>query len=76
MRRYFYWTEIKDTPFTLVVTHPELYGQYRLQTRSEEEIHRVNAKGTNVLTFFSGSTWKIHPDWYFKVLFSVERKNV
>lgn len=63
MKRHYYWTEIKETPFTLVVTYPELYGQYRLQTRSEEEIHRVNAKGTNVLNFFSGSNWKIHPDW-------------
>lgn len=63
MKRHFFWTEIKDTPFTLVVTYPELYGQYRLQTRNEDEIHRVNAKGTNVLNFFNGSNWKIHPDW-------------
>lgn len=63
IKRHFYWTEIKDTPFTLVVTYPELYGQNRLQVRTEDEIHRVNAEGKNVLDFFSGSNWKIHPDW-------------
>lgn len=64
MKRHYFWTEIKETPFTLVVTYPEIYGQYRIQTRIEDEIHRVNVKGTNVLNFFNGSNWKIHPDWY------------
>lgn len=63
MKRHYYWTEIKDTPFTLVVTYPDQYGQHRLQTRSEDEIHRINAKNINVLNFFSGPNWKIHPDW-------------
>lgn len=74
MKRHYFWTELKDTPFTLVVSYPELYGQNRLQTRSEDEIHRVNAKGTNVLNFFSGSNWKIHPDWYEILLQSLTHR--
>jgi hypothetical protein len=62
-KRHYHWTDIKDTPFTLVITIPDQYGQHRLQARSEQEIHRANAKGANMLNFFSGSTWKIHPDW-------------
>ncbi|KAG5680433.1 hypothetical protein PVAND_009941 [Polypedilum vanderplanki] len=64
-KRHYYWTGINDTPFTLVITLPEEYGKYRLQTRSEDEIHRDTAKGTNVLNFFNGSNWKIHPDWLY-----------
>jgi voltage-dependent calcium channel alpha-2/delta-3 len=64
MKRHYYWTGIEETPFTLVISLPEEYGKYRLQTRSEDEIHRDFAKGTNVLDFFANSkTWKIHPDW-------------
>ena len=64
MKRMYFWTGIKNTPFSLVVTYPDVYGLNRLQTRSEDEIHRVHAKGSNVVSFFSGSNWKIHPDWY------------
>lgn len=63
IKRTYHWIEIKETPFTLVITYPEPYGQYRLQTRNDEEIHRLNTKGTNFLNFFSGSNWKIHPEW-------------
>ncbi|XP_062542723.1 voltage-dependent calcium channel subunit alpha-2/delta-3 isoform X3 [Armigeres subalbatus] len=64
-RRQYYWTPIKNTPFTLVVTYPETYGIHRLQIRTEDEIHRILAKGSNVAGFFSGINWKIHPDWVY-----------
>ncbi|XP_052873688.1 voltage-dependent calcium channel subunit alpha-2/delta-3 [Anopheles cruzii] len=64
-KRQYYWTPIKNTPFTLVVTFPETYGVNRLQIRTEDEIHRIHAKGSNVASFFSGSNWKIHPDWVY-----------
>ncbi|KXJ73955.1 hypothetical protein RP20_CCG014670 [Aedes albopictus] len=64
-RRQYYWTPIKNTPFTLVVTYPETYGVHRLQIRTEDEIHRILAKGSNVASFFSGINWKIHPDWVY-----------
>ncbi|EAT48840.1 AAEL000121-PA, partial [Aedes aegypti] len=64
-RRQYYWTPIKNTPFTLVVTYPETYGVHRLQIRTEDEIHRILAKGGNVASFFSGINWKIHPDWVY-----------
>ncbi|XP_055604130.1 uncharacterized protein LOC129752368 [Uranotaenia lowii] len=64
-RRQYYWTPIKNTPFTLVVTYPETYGVNRLQIRTEDEIHRIHAKGSNVASFFSGTNWRIHPDWVY-----------
>lgn len=62
-RRQYYWTPIKNTPFTLVVTYPETYGVNRLQIRTEDEIHRIHAKSGNVASFFTGINWRIHPDW-------------
>ncbi|KFB44569.1 AGAP005490-PA-like protein [Anopheles sinensis] len=64
-KRQYYWTPIKNTPFTLVVTYPETYGVNRLQIRTEDEIHRIHVKGSIVANFFSGNNWKIHPDWVY-----------
>lgn len=63
MKRQYYWTAIPNTPFTLVITYPEQYGLYRAQIRYEDEIHRIHAKGNDVLSFFGGRHWKVHPDW-------------
>lgn len=63
LKRNYYWTAIPDTPFTLVLTIPEPYGLNRLQIRYEDEIHRIHAKGNDVLSFFEGRRWRVHPDW-------------
>lgn len=47
-----------------MITYPEQYGLYRVQIRYEDEIHRIHAKGNDLLSFFNGRHWKIHPDWY------------
>ncbi|EDW35840.1 GL17474 [Drosophila persimilis] len=65
IKRQYYWTAIKNTPFTLVISYPEQYGVSRIDIRSEQDIHRVNIKGTNIRSFFDGKRWKIHPDWLF-----------
>ncbi|EDV37941.1 uncharacterized protein Dana_GF13711, isoform A [Drosophila ananassae] len=65
IKRQYYWTAIKKTPFTLVISYPEQYGVSRMDIRTEQEIHRVNIKGTNIRSFFDGKRWKIHPDWLF-----------
>ena len=63
MKRQYFWTAIKNTPFSLVITYPESYGDFRLQVRTEDEIHRMILKGNNAKSFFSGNRWKIHPKW-------------
>lgn len=63
LKRQYYWTAIPNTPFTLVITYPDLYGLNRVQIRYEDEIHRIHAKGNDILSFFGGKNWKIHPDW-------------
>ncbi|KAL9902927.1 voltage-dependent calcium channel subunit alpha-2/delta-3 isoform X2 [Glossina fuscipes] len=65
VKRQYYWTAIQNTPFTLVITYPEQYGVNRLQIRIEDEIHRMNIKGSNTLSYFTGKRWKIHPQWLF-----------
>lgn len=62
-RRY-YWKAIPRTPFTLVVTYPEVYGLNQVQARNEDDIHRMHTKGLDVLSFFRGKNWRIHPEWY------------
>ncbi|XP_037933678.1 voltage-dependent calcium channel subunit alpha-2/delta-3 isoform X2 [Teleopsis dalmanni] len=65
IKRQYYWTAIKNTPFTLVITYPEQYGVNRLQIRIEDDIHRLNIKGSNTLNYFNGKRWKIHPGWLY-----------
>ena len=64
MKRQYFWTAIKNTQFSLVITYPEAYGDYRLQVRTEDEIHRLSIKGNNAKSFFSGTRWRIHPKWW------------
>uniref|UniRef100_A0A336LHN4 CSON011477 protein n=1 Tax=Culicoides sonorensis TaxID=179676 RepID=A0A336LHN4_CULSO len=63
-KRYYFWTPIEDTPYTLVITYPG-YQSNRIQTRSEDEIHRIIHSKTDILSFFLGRNWKIHPDWLY-----------
>lgn len=63
MKRHYYWRGIPNTPFALVITYPEQYGLNRIEVRNDDEIHRMHAKGIDVLSFFEGKHWKIHPDW-------------
>lgn len=62
-RRY-YWKGIPHTPFTLVITYPELYGLNQMQARNEDDIHRMHTRGIDVLGFFRDKNWRIHPEWY------------
>ncbi|KAH8398224.1 hypothetical protein KR222_006390, partial [Zaprionus bogoriensis] len=66
VKRQYYWTAIKNTPFTLVITYPERYGVNRVEPRTEQDIHRTYLSvGKNLRSFFDGKRWKIHPDWLF-----------
>ncbi|XP_054084709.1 voltage-dependent calcium channel subunit alpha-2/delta-3 isoform X3 [Zeugodacus cucurbitae] len=65
IKRQYYWRAIPNTPFTLVITYPEQYGVHRLSIRAENEIHRMNIKGENLLNYFGGKRWRIHPTWLY-----------
>ncbi|XP_034475779.1 voltage-dependent calcium channel subunit alpha-2/delta-3 [Drosophila innubila] len=65
VKRQYFWTAIKNTPFTLVITYPERYGVSRMEPRTEQDIHRTYITGKNIRSFFDGKRWKIHPDWLF-----------
>lgn len=63
IKRQYYWTAIKNTPFTLVITYPEAYGINRLTARSDEDIHRMIVNKINISSYFAGDKWRIHPEW-------------
>ncbi|XP_055687320.1 voltage-dependent calcium channel subunit alpha-2/delta-3 isoform X1 [Lutzomyia longipalpis] len=65
IKRQYFWTPLKESPFTLVVTYPESYGVNRIQPRTEDEIHRLLAQEHNLTNFFNGNHWSIHPDWIY-----------
>lgn len=66
LKRQYFWTGIKDTPFTLVITYPHEYGVNRIQIKSaEDEIHRLHARGDNIVNYFQGQRWRIHPEWLY-----------
>jgi hypothetical protein len=46
MKRHYYYTGIEKTPFTLVVTLPDLYGASRVH--GVEEIRRSLAEGSSI----------------------------
>lgn len=64
VKRQYYWAPLLDTPFTLVITYPEPYGIFRIQHPTDSEMTLLKTKGYDMLSFFKGSHWKIHPDWY------------
>ncbi|XP_059477991.1 voltage-dependent calcium channel subunit alpha-2/delta-3 isoform X4 [Neocloeon triangulifer] len=63
MRRHYYYTAIPSTPFTLVVSLPDKYGASRVH--GVEEIRRSLAEGQNIMSYFKGKNWRVHPDWIF-----------
>lgn len=47
-----------------MVTLPAKYGTMKIQPPSfKEDIHRMVANEKNFKINFSGTKWKIHPDW-------------
>ncbi|KAF7266188.1 hypothetical protein GWI33_020469 [Rhynchophorus ferrugineus] len=66
-KRYFFYTGINGTPFSLVIALPHKYGFNRVQHAVENDIHRIrsNDKGQHILTQFFTGNWTIHPDWQY-----------
>lgn len=62
VKRNYFWTALPNSPFTLVLTYPEPYGTYRIQHPNDSEMTLLNKK-SDLLSFFSGRQWKIHPNW-------------
>ncbi|XP_043254701.1 voltage-dependent calcium channel subunit alpha-2/delta-3 [Colletes gigas] len=74
VRRKYDYTGIPNTPFTVVVSLPEHdhTGSYRVL--ATEEIHRAHVSGKNVSDYFTGTNWRVHPDWlYCKYHYEDER---
>ncbi|XP_076657366.1 voltage-dependent calcium channel subunit straightjacket isoform X3 [Halictus rubicundus] len=74
VKRKYDYTGIPNTPFTVVVSLPEHdhAGSYRVH--ATEEIHRMHVSGKNVSDYFTGTNWRVHPDWlYCKYHYEDER---
>lgn len=64
LRRNYYWSKVRDTPFTVVITFPESYGIYRAEP-PKDEIQRLIKKGSSIPALFKGQRYKIHPGWTY-----------
>lgn len=64
LRRYYHWSKIKDTPFTVVITYPESHGQNRVEA-TKDEIQRLIKKGSSIPALFKKQNYKVHPDWMY-----------
>ncbi|CAK9822577.1 Voltage-dependent calcium channel subunit alpha-2/delta-3 [Anthophora retusa] len=74
VKRKYDYAGILQTPFTVVVSLPEHNhtGSYRVL--ATEEIHRSHVSGKNVSDYFTGSNWRVHPNWlYCKYHYEDER---
>lgn len=62
-KRHYFYTGIENTPFTLVVALPDLYGLFSVS--AQVEIRRQYAVGVNASQYFQGDNWRIHPEWTY-----------
>ncbi|KAK4337246.1 hypothetical protein RND71_043551 [Anisodus tanguticus] len=51
---------IKNTPFSLAVAVPELYGKYSIHGQIE-----FKRKDEDYKKYFEGNKWTVHPDWVY-----------
>ncbi|XP_063239113.1 voltage-dependent calcium channel subunit alpha-2/delta-4 [Bacillus rossius redtenbacheri] len=59
---YFY-APLTGTPFTMGIALPQGYGYFKIGVG--DVLQTIRQQGIPVTTFFSGSNWKIHPDWLY-----------
>lgn len=64
LRRHYYWSRVKDTPFTVIITYPESYGLNRVEV-SKDELQRLIKKGSSIPSLFKDQNYKIHPEWMY-----------
>lgn len=57
----FHYQKIKNTSFTMALALPNRFGYYAVQV--PDEIDKNKHARVSILSFFSGSNWKIHPKW-------------
>lgn len=57
----YYFAPIPNTPFTVAIAFPDLYGNYSIEVG--DEIQKDRHTGIEITSFFQGSNWKIHPKW-------------
>ncbi|XP_076638666.1 voltage-dependent calcium channel subunit straightjacket isoform X2 [Colletes latitarsis] len=74
VKRKYDYTGIPNTPFTVVVSLPEHDHTGSHRVLATEEIHRAHVSGKNVSDYFTGTNWRVHPDWlYCKYHYEDER---
>lgn len=52
--------KVDHTPFSFGIVLPEPYGSYRFGAQIDL---KNKAKSENYTRYFSGTLWRIHPDW-------------
>ncbi|XP_050314847.1 voltage-dependent calcium channel subunit alpha-2/delta-3 [Anthonomus grandis grandis] len=58
----YYYTALTNTPFSLALAIPNLYGNYSLDVG--DQIQKNRHTGENLTSFFKGK-WRVHPKWVY-----------
>lgn len=58
--QHYVYGKIDDTPFSLGIAISEPYGSYRFMGQIDL---KAKAKLEDYTNYFSGTNWRVHPDW-------------
>ncbi|XP_033217847.1 voltage-dependent calcium channel subunit alpha-2/delta-3 isoform X2 [Belonocnema kinseyi] len=65
VKRKYHYMGIENTTFTVVVSLPEYDQNGNRRVHAAVETKRLLSQGTNVLAYFSGKNWRVHPEWIY-----------
>lgn len=59
----YYFARLPNTPFTLGLVLPSNYGKTTIN--ADDIIAKEQKLGLNISEHFSGSNWRVHPEWIY-----------
>lgn len=67
--QHYFYGKVDNTPFGFALVLPEPYGSFRFEAQIDL---KNNLRADNYTKYFSGTHWRIHPDWVhsFTIFFS------
>lgn len=59
----YFFHQISNTPFSLGIAWPRDYGKWRVH--GLKEVLLATQQGFNITEQFTGTNWRLHPDWVY-----------
>ncbi|KAI2803805.1 Voltage-dependent calcium channel subunit alpha-2/delta-4 [Blomia tropicalis] len=60
--QHYFYGKVDNTPFGFALVLPEPYGSFRFEAQIDL---KNNIRADNYTKYFSGTHWRIHPDWVY-----------